>query len=105
MARINKIQKYAALWLSSNGLSINEISKELKLSDNQIKNAIKDNITDKPPPSQQNSSVKNMMITKSEGGKYNVAVMTKAASEVNDEKAKVYRKQAKPNDNIFKPLG
>lgn len=106
MSRINKTQKYAALWLYSQGTDISEIANELKLTDNQIKNAIKELPHKKETEVKNiNSNYKNTMITKSESGKYNVAVMTKAASEIHDEASKKYRKQSKADNNIFKPLG
>ena len=42
MSRINRTQKYAALWLYSQGWTVTKIASELELTDNQIKNAVKD---------------------------------------------------------------
>jgi hypothetical protein len=46
------------------------------------------------------------MITESQSGTHKVSVMTKAASEQNEQDAKKYVDLKKVNkDNIFRPLG
>jgi len=115
MARINSTQKYAVLWLNSQGWDIKKISDELGLTETQIKNTIKNNkqakddeVKDTPSSTvQKNQNSKKFMITESQSGKHNVAIMTKAASEINDENKKKDKSQtAKRNSsNIFKPYG
>ena len=42
MPRTNRTQKYAALWLHSQGWDISKISNELDLTDTQIKRIVKE---------------------------------------------------------------
>lgn len=114
MARINNTQKYAVLWLNSQGWNTKKISAELSLTDNQIKNTIKNNkpATDDEPQNisstiNKNQNSKKFMITESESGKHNVAIMTKAASEINDDNKKKDKNQTvnRNHPNIFKPYG
>jgi hypothetical protein len=97
MSRINKTQKYAVLWLHSQGWSKEQIVNELALTDSQIKNIIKPITATNTSNSkiETGSSVvaklpnsKNLMITESQGGSHKVSIMTKAASEINDENRK-----------------
>lgn len=111
MPRTNRTQKYAALWLHSQGWEVSKISNELDLTDTQIKRIVKEvqsenkiktasSVVSKDPNS------KNLMITESQSGTHKVAVMTKAASEVNEQQTKKYMDIKKINeDNIFRPLG
>lgn len=111
MPRVNRTQKYAALWLNSQGWELSKISNELELTDTQVKRVLRE-VTDenkiKTASSvvSKNTNSKNLMITESQSGNRSVSIMTKAASEVNDEQAKEYRlKSSNNNDNIFRPLG
>jgi hypothetical protein len=111
MPRTNRTQKYAALWLHSQGWDISKISNELDLTDTQIKRIVKEvqsenkiktasSVVSKDPNS------KNLMITESQSGTHKVSVMTKAASEVNEQQSKKYMDIKKINENnIFRPLG
>lgn len=116
MSKINKSDKYAVLWLNSQGYSIDNISKELKLTEVQIKNIVKKYIDDQPrqdkiPTTSSSvsglSNPKHLMITESQSGKHKVAVMTKAASELSDEARKTNTKQSytKPLPHIYRPNG
>lgn len=111
MPRVNRTQKYAALWLNSQGWEPSKISSELDLTDSQIKRIIKEvadenKIKTASSVVSKNTNSKNLMITESQSGQRSVSIMTKAASEVNDEQAKEYRlKSTNNNDNIFRPLG
>ncbi len=112
MGRINKTQKYAAMWLHSQGWAVSKIASELELTDSQIKNAVKGSqqqascIKTKSSVVSKDPNSKNLMITESNSGKHNVAVMTKAASERNDAASKAHRQQTPPdNPNIFRPNG
>jgi len=111
MPRINRTQKYAALWLNSQGWDLSKISNELELTDTQVKRIIKEiadenKIKTASSVVSKESTSKNLMITESQSGTRKVAVMTKAASEVNDQQAKQHRSNANSADpNIFRPLG
>tara|TARA_B100000902_G_scaffold397081_1_gene459816 strand:+ start:12889 stop:13230 length:342 start_codon:yes stop_codon:yes gene_type:complete len=113
MGRINRTQKYAAMWLHSQGWAVSKIANELELTDAQIKNAVKGTkakddtgIKTKSAVVSKDPKSTNLMITESNSGSRKVAVMTKAASEQADAIAKQHRDQPSPdNPNIFKPYG
>jgi hypothetical protein len=117
MSRINKTQKYAILWLHSQGWDRNQIISELELTDSQIKNVLKANQSSDNRLNNKietGSSVvaklpnsKNLMITESQSGMHKVSVMTKAASEINDENKKqiVSRSTKDLSKYIHKPNG
>ena len=111
MGRINRTQKYAALWLHSQGWGLTKIANELELTDAQIKNAIKKTTNDngiktKSSVVSKDPKSSNLMITESNSGSHKVSIMTKAASEQADAIAKDHRaKPAPDNPNIFKPYG
>lgn len=108
MSRITKIQKYAILWLQSQNMSIENIEKELKLDSKQIMNVIK-NSTSKEESStvtQNKITSKDLMIRNSQSGNRNVSIMTKAASEMNDENKKLnYSNNIKSSPHIYRPHG
>ena len=96
MKNDNKIIKYAVLYLKDNGSKESHIARELGITIKEIKQIIKSQTTTveakdktKPDPiktkrTQVNS--KNLMITEtSVKGTKSVAIMTKAASEINDD--------------------
>lgn len=106
MSRINKTQKYAILWLNYQNRDVSSISKELNLTEEQIhrviKPVMKNNIPTASSVVSKSVNSKNLMITESQAGKYKVSIMTKAASEVNDNE----KKKNIPKDNssyIYKP--
>jgi DNA-binding transcriptional regulator GbsR (MarR family) len=116
MARLNKSQKYAILWLNSTGMSVDDISRELELEIKQINNVLEKNINvlseavipTKAEPVNQNpkTSSKDLMIRHTAAKKTNsVAIMTKEASEINDHARN--QNQMNPNiqKNIFRPNG
>jgi len=110
MPRVNRTQKYAALWLNSQGWDVSKISNELELTDTQINKIIKEvkdesKIKTSSSVVSKNVNSKNLMITESQSGKHKVAIMTKQASEVNDENSKKNNTKRQINKNIFKPLG
>lgn len=106
--------KYAVLYLESQGKDADEIAAELGITSREVKSLIKPN---KPKKDKTQSSdaikttsapvnSKNLMITQTEAKKNrSVAIMTKAASEVNDE----FKKTLGPTvsrtgkDAIFRP--
>lgn len=92
MARLGKIQIYAIRWLNSQGKTSEAIADELNLSENQVKKTLEQNSstnnnnanikTAKSPA----NKVQNLMITETSNKKTkNVAIMTKEASELNDQ--------------------
>lgn len=90
MSRVSTIQKYAILWLNSTGLDTSSISEEVKVTETQVKNVLKKNLPDNVEVANvvKKSTSKDLMITESTSGKNRVAIMTKAASEMNDESKK-----------------
>ena len=111
MPRINRTQKYAALWLYSQDWDVAKISNELELTDTQVKRILKETrdenkIKTASSVVSKNVNSKNLMITDSQSGKNKVSIMTKAASEINDENSKIYKNSKQsPNKNIYRPLG
>tara|TARA_B100001778_G_scaffold330473_1_gene333028 strand:+ start:1269 stop:1604 length:336 start_codon:yes stop_codon:yes gene_type:complete len=111
MPRTNRTQKYAALWLHSQGWDVSKIANELDLTDTQIKRIVKEVQSDNKIKTassvvSKDPSSKNLMITESQSGTHKVSVMTKAASEANEQQSKKYMDIKKINDNnIFRPLG
>lgn len=111
MARINKTQKYATLWLHHEGWDIDNISTELDLTTRQVKNIVKDlepkqeANNEKTKPKVKSS--KDFMITESVNGNHRVSIMTKTASEINDESRKSYQSQINNKNlpHIYRPNG
>jgi len=104
---MNKETKYAILYLNSIGKSDEQISKELKVDIADIKKATKqssNNTKIKTTSSKVNS--KDLMITQTNNKKINsVAIMTKAASEVNDDFKKKIKSTVSRSGkvSIFRP--
>lgn len=110
---IDNVVKYAAMYLHSQGKTHTEIATELNISAKEAKGLISTETTEKNKESKNaikttSSPVnsKNLMITQTEGKKIkSVAIMTKAASEVNDE----FKKSLTPTvsrtgkEAIFRP--
>jgi hypothetical protein len=110
MARINKMQKYAALWLNSQGWDLTKIANELSLTNSQVKNVVENPevtaaaaIKTVSSPMGQSPS-KNLMINESPG-KRSVSIMTKEASALNDELKKKSSSpvSSKIQQGIFRP--
>jgi ribosomal protein L24 len=92
MKKTDNTLKYAALYLDSQGKDIEDISEELGITIQKTKSLLKTQTTKKKNQKDSVKTVtspvnsKNLMITQTEGKKIkSVAIMTKAASEVNDE--------------------
>lgn len=99
MANISNAKKYAVLWMNSQNKSLDEISKELNISNDQIN----DIITSNKPTETTAVTNKNLMITHTAGKKANhVAIMTKEASELNDSQLKKMTPQ-QSDKGIFRP--
>ena len=112
MAKITKIQQYAVLWLSSQSLDNQAVATETNLSVKQVDNIInkftvdnsKSQINTTSGPAKATSKTKQLMITESVGGRQNVAIMTKEASQVADEERKKFEPLAKKDtSHIFRP--
>lgn len=115
MARLNKTQTYAILWLNSIGKEPKDISKELDIQENQIINTITKNTqetkqenkipTASSPVSNKYNS-KDLMITDTASKTRKVAIMTKEASEINDsfKKNATNPPSTKAQKNIYRPL-
>jgi transposase len=112
MAKITKIQQYAVLWLSSQSLDNQAIATETNISVKQVDNIInkftvdnsKSQINTTSGPAKSPSKTKQLMITESVGGRQNVAIMTKEASQVADEERKKFEPLAKKDtSHIFRP--
>lgn len=127
MARLTKLQKYAALWLISQDHTIENISNELKIPEASLKRLAKNNnqdIKDTPTETEELnkqdkhleeynksrtyrfSDIKkdkkqtpmDMMIRSTMGKKTkNVCIMTKEASELVDESGKNNKNKNKNN--------
>jgi hypothetical protein len=80
MSKLTNIKKYAAQWLKYTGLNDDDISKEIKVSLNELQEMWTE-LTNNTAESKST----NLMITHTAGKKVNsVAIMTKEASEVVD---------------------
>lgn len=103
MARLSKSNKYAILWLNSQGNSAENICKELGVTTKQI-----DKILSEQPQIQQpqpenkpvsKTSSKDFMIRHSQNNNNSVSIMTQQASMINDEARKNYPK--KPGNSSY----
>lgn len=111
MARLNKIQKYAVLWLNSQGWPPTKIANELSLTDSQVTNTVRSTgasgeepkIKTVSSPVKNQSPSKNLMITESAGKTRSVSIMTKEASQLNDDFKKTANAVPKRQKGIFRP--
>lgn len=94
MAKLSKVNKYAILWLKSQGLSTEVIQKELGVTQKQV-----ESVEPTPQKVQTESSgrktSKDFMIHETANRVNSVAIMTKEASTMNDD----FKKANKPNNN------
>lgn len=113
MSRINKTQKYAILWLHNQGMNIEDISVEITVAISQVKNVIenfetkaeKTGIKTKSEPVNAAPRSKNLMITETANKNKHVAIMTKEASQLNDELKKNVAPPTKSKNYIYRPNG
>lgn len=92
ISKVNKTQSYAILWMNSQGMSIDQISKELNITEKQIHGVLEKNSqipdalikTKTSSVAPKDSKTKGLMITESLSKKAKVAIMTKEASSLND---------------------
>lgn len=110
MPKLNKTETYAIKWLAHTGLDVSEISKELKVSEQQILRILEkeqplnnnNKIKDGSSPAKSNKS--NLMINQTAVKKTkSVSVMTEAASQQNDAVNKNLKPYNKNEKNIFRP--
>lgn len=103
MARLSKSNKYAILWLYSQGNNTENICKELGIPTKQI-----DKILSEQPQNKQSqpenkpiakTSSKDFMIRHSQNNNNSVSIMTQQASMINDEARKNYPK--KPGNSSY----
>jgi hypothetical protein len=109
MAKLNKVQNYAILWLSYKGNSPEQIAEELSIDTKQVNTFLEKQTkaTDNPNIKTTSSVVgdknKNLMIMETSVKRNkSVAIMTKDASAQGDE-IKKKTSARNTNKNIFKP--
>ena len=103
--RLNKSQKYAINWLVSQEKEIQEIVKELKLQIKSVENYISKSVIAQKEILEKPAKItsKELMIRHTSNKNNNtVSIMTKEASEHNDESKKKSRSTEKLNKNIFR---
>jgi hypothetical protein len=113
MARMGKVQEYAVRWLNSQGSNNEQIAEELKLTEKQVARVLeKTNEVNKENSIKTNTSPvtkitsKELMIRHTSAKKNNsVAIMTKEASEMNDQSKKNNQSHPSFQKNIFRPNG
>ena len=93
MARLSKANKYAILWLRSQGKSADAIQKELDVTLKQIESVEPSSKNTQSEPSVKKTS-KDFMIHETANRINSVAIMTKEASSMNDN----FKKTNKPNN-------
>jgi len=110
MARLNKTQIYAIQWLNSQNKSPDQIADELTLSVEQVTKTIEKHSTSKTDDDAIKtgkspvSRSHNLMITETANkGTKNVAIMTKEASQLNDELKNKAANHPLTEKAIFRP--
>ena len=111
--RITKIQKYAILWLHSQGQESESIAKELNIETKSVDRTLEKTTKTKDSNKIQTTSEvvgrpssKDLMIRHTSSKKNNsVAIMTKEASEVNDHARPANTANPRSQKHIFKPNG
>lgn len=111
MNKTTKLHKYAILWLASQGVDLETIAKEVKLSTVQVTRVINSNNKqtvlsqhnqEQDQNKNNNSRSKSLMITDSNAKKFKVAIMTKDASMLNDELKKNNTTTKNTQDYIYR---
>jgi len=113
MARLNKKDKYAILWLSSQGLDTTAIVNELNIPEETVKNCLeKFKSINEDNNVKTTSSVvgevknKNLIVHQTAGKKNKgVSIMTPEASMVNDAAKKTFQpKTHRDKSAIYNPI-
>jgi hypothetical protein len=116
MARISKLHQYSIYWLNSQGNTVDSIADELSLETKQVSRVLeKANVinsdnsiktTSGPVAEVSRLTSKDLMIRHTAAKKNNsVAIMTKEASEMNDNSKKTNSAHPNTDKNIFRPNG
>lgn len=108
--KLSKSSTYAINWLHSIGKSPSEIAEELKIKGDDVVKYLEkyspsthDQLATKASPVSKKSSA-DLMIRHTRDKKINnVAIMTKEASELNDDLKKKINSNSRERDCIFKP--
>lgn len=108
LMKLSKSTMYAINWLYSNSKSIEDISEELNLQTDTIREYIEKNHVQKDinlaNKSEQVKSSKDLMIRHTKDKQTNnVSIMTREASAYNDDAKKKLFKKSKNQDHIFNP--
>lgn len=110
MARLNKTQIYAIRWLDSQGKNIDQISDELDIPSTTVKKTVEKNSSAKSDDKsiktakEPVSKSQNLMIRETASKKTkNVSIMTKEASELNDQIKNQAAKHPLTEKAIFRP--
>lgn len=108
--RLNKTQKYAINWMVSQKMEVKEIVKELKLQIGAVERYIDKNLEEQAKIQQKSEETQDVITSKdlmirhtSNKNNNTVSIMTKEASEMNDEKKKkTSRASSREQRHIFK---
>lgn len=107
MRKLSKNQQYAIMWLLSQNQDINHISEELNISLERVQSIVRQFSDPQQAKKQTESQTQKLMIRETSVKKNNsVAVMTKEASEYNDDRKKATsqgNKEHQDKDCIFRP--
>jgi hypothetical protein len=106
MPKISNTKKYAILYLyKTEKKSIEQISSELKISQNIISSIIDNNKEPETPKAEKEDKTKKVMIRETAGKKINsVSIMTQAGSQITDEHIKNMGNYQKDTSGyIFRP--
>jgi len=111
MSKTSKLHQYAVLWLHSQSMNSDQISKEIGLTVKQVETVVNKNKPQREKTSSipsNHSPVKSkahqLMINESVGKRQKVSIMTKEASQIADEDRKKHMDSKKTNNSyIFRP--
>jgi hypothetical protein len=110
MARLNKTQIYAIRWLHSQGKNNEQIADELDISNTQVNKTLEQNTSSKTDKEsiktakEPASRSQKLMIRETATKKTNnVSIMTKEASELNDQLKQQTAKHPLTEKAIFRP--
>lgn len=100
MAKLSKVNRYAILWLKSQGLSSEVIRKELGVTLKQIESVELTQTTQQAQTDSNNRKTsKDFMIHETANKVNSVAIMTKEASSMNDDFKKINKSNNNRNQN------